>query len=467
MRSGVRRIGAAVLGALVLASIAGAAGPPISEYKVASFPTSITAGPDGNLWFIDDNSNGYGKITPAGVISTWNWDSVAGGNRGLSEIAAGPDGNIWFTMCTFPSGIGKVTPAGVFTEYTAGLTSCPNGITAGPGGDMWFTETYGAIGKISTGGQVTEFDGSAHAGLLSPASHPIGIAQGSDGNLWFTEWGNNRIGKITAGGQLAIQYQLAAGTGPTQIVAGPDGNLWFTEDTADRIGKLTTGGALTEYSLTAGSSPEGITVGPDGNLWFAESSGGRIAKITTAGVVTEYGDNLASPTGIAAGADGNIWFTENTGSRVAKADIHPGAVGPNFSVGATPASATTAAGGSVQYTLTWTALGGYMWAGSLTADITGLPTGATWSKPGGTGSEVWTISTDASTPAGSYPLTFTYTDGKMTNSATATLVVTAAPTTTPTTPTTPTVKPKPKPKPNLTPKCKRGQKSTKKKPCHK
>ncbi|MHB8471217.1 MAG: Vgb family protein, partial [Gaiellaceae bacterium] len=230
MRSGVRWLGAALLGALVLASIAGAAGPPISEYKVETLPTSIAAGPDGNLWFIDDNGNGYGKVTPAGVVNTWNWDNVGGPNRSLKQIAAGPDGNIWFTMCSFPSGIGKLTPAGAFTEYTAGLTSCPDGITAGPDGNMWFTETYGAIGKITPGGQVTEYDGPYHAGLLAAGSNPIGIVAGPDGNLWFTEWGNNRIGKISTSGVLLNQYQLASGTGPTQIVAGPDGNLWFTED---------------------------------------------------------------------------------------------------------------------------------------------------------------------------------------------------------------------------------------------
>ena len=34
-----------------------------------SVPQSITAGPDGNLWFTEDFGNKIGRITPAGVIT--------------------------------------------------------------------------------------------------------------------------------------------------------------------------------------------------------------------------------------------------------------------------------------------------------------------------------------------------------------------------------------------------------------
>jgi streptogramin lyase len=329
MRLAVRLLAAVSVGVLLLVSAAGAAGtPPISYYSVARLPTSIAAGHDGNLWFIDDNGNGFGNVTPAGVVSTWNWDNT-GTNRGLKQIAAGPDGNVWVTMC-IAQRIAKITPAGAVTEYAAGITSCPDGITAGPDGNMWFTETYGAIGKITMGGQVTEYDGPYHAGLLSAASHPIGIVAGPDGNMWFTEWGNDRIGKITTSGTLT-QYAVTSGSGPTGIVAGPDGNLWFTEDNGNRIGKITTAGAVTEYSsgIPSGSYPEGITAGPDGNLWFTEySSGGKIGRITPSGTVTEYGAGSASPYGIAAGADGNIWFTEYNGARIGRLDLHATAPTP-------------------------------------------------------------------------------------------------------------------------------------------
>lgn len=49
-------------------------------------------------------------------------------------ITAGPDGNLWFTE-EQGNRIGKITPGGVVTEYSTGITAdtYPEGITAGPG----------------------------------------------------------------------------------------------------------------------------------------------------------------------------------------------------------------------------------------------------------------------------------------------------------------------------------------------
>ncbi|HKF38664.1 MAG TPA: hypothetical protein VKB35_17340, partial [Ktedonobacteraceae bacterium] len=44
----------------------------ISEFPLPaanSSPTAITAGPDGNLWFIEPDGNKIGRITPGGATS--------------------------------------------------------------------------------------------------------------------------------------------------------------------------------------------------------------------------------------------------------------------------------------------------------------------------------------------------------------------------------------------------------------
>lgn len=94
---------------------------------------------------------------------------------------------------------------------------------------------------------------------------------------------------------------------------------------------------------------------------------------------------------------------------------------------ASPASTTsTVAGGNVVYNLTWGVFGG-----SWDLTVTGLPAWAYPTWPGGSQPMPVTITTDASTPAGTYTITFTGTRGAVTASATATLTVTAsAPTTT-------------------------------------
>jgi hypothetical protein len=100
----------------------------------------------------------------------------------------------------------------------------------------------------------------------------------------------------------------------------------------------------------------------------------------------------------------------------------------DFTLSAAPSSVSVGAGSSVQVTLSWATIGGYTWGGPLQTvggGPSGLPRGAGASSPGGNGSAVWTITTSATTPAGSYPLTFTVTDGKKTHSVSLTVIVTS------------------------------------------
>ncbi len=100
-------------------------------------------------------------------------------------------------------------------------------------------------------------------------------------------------------------------------------------------------------------------------------------------------------------------------------------VTPAFSLSVSPGSQTVAPGQtSGNYTMTATALNG--WMGAATYTVTGgLPAGATAHVNG----NLIAIGTTAGrTPAGSYTLTISGTDGTLTQTATATLAVTAPPT---------------------------------------
>lgn len=358
MRSRVQLLVAAVLASFLLVSAASAtgrtvpagasritSGAPVTNFAVGTSamfnsPTKLVAGSDGSLWFIYDNNNGYGKITPTGVVSAANWDNSV--SRHVADLAAGPDGNVWYTLCTgapFVPSIAKITPTLGFTAYGAGTPSgyfqggCPRGITAGPDGNMWFTDAH-YVGKITMSGQVTEYDVLPSNGTL------VNIVAGPDGNLWATDTGADQIAQISPSGGLVKLWQLRSGRGPESIVVGPDHNLWITEVGADLIGKLTTAGVLTEYTTGtdhfAYAGDSGIIVGPDGNLWFTQCPDGEIAKITTAGVVTEYASDggAGCPNGIAAGSDGNIWFADEGTNQI-------GRVSPSYTATPTTTPAPT------------------------------------------------------------------------------------------------------------------------------
>jgi streptogramin lyase len=55
---------------------------------------TLTAGPDGNIWFTDPYANQIGRITPDGKVREY---AVPTPNSFPAGITVGPDGNIWFT----------------------------------------------------------------------------------------------------------------------------------------------------------------------------------------------------------------------------------------------------------------------------------------------------------------------------------------------------------------------------------
>ncbi|WP_326551211.1 S8 family peptidase [Micromonospora sp. NBC_01813] len=98
----------------------------------------------------------------------------------------------------------------------------------------------------------------------------------------------------------------------------------------------------------------------------------------------------------------------------------------DFSVSVTPASGSTAPGGSVSATVATSTTSGSAQSVALTAS--GLPSGATASFSPSTvtsgGSSSLTIATSASTPAGTYPITVTGTGASATRTAAFSLTVT-------------------------------------------
>jgi hypothetical protein len=98
---------------------------------------------------------------------------------------------------------------------------------------------------------------------------------------------------------------------------------------------------------------------------------------------------------------------------------------PDFSVSATPASSTVTRGQPTSYNVTITPTGGF--AGAVGLSVSGLPTGAmgTFNPNPATSTSTLSVTTSATTPAGTYPLTITGTNGALTHQTSVTLVVQA------------------------------------------
>jgi uncharacterized repeat protein (TIGR01451 family) len=256
----------------------------VTEFSLASLgaiggPVAITSGPGGLLYFTLFQQ--IGSINPllgtdAAILASLTPSKPTSVDANLQGITAGPDGNLWFTEHD-TNQIGSVGPnlatATIHEFPLPQPSSSPYGITAGPDGALWFTEQSGnRIGRITTAGTVTN-----QFTLPGTNSAPIGITSGPDGNLWFTD-AVNQIGQISRSGTIHT-FPLPTGHAGLAITAGPDGNLWFTDGDNTEIGRISTAGTVIEYSMGITGVGVGIVTGPDGNLWFTETSVNKVGRL--------------------------------------------------------------------------------------------------------------------------------------------------------------------------------------------
>lgn len=285
-----------------------------------SNPGGIVFGPDGNIWYPSFNSAKIGRMTLAGVVSTF---TVAGGGAGINFICVGPDGNLWFTPNGFgATWIGTITTSGTIKQYPTGLAPV-GGITTGPDGNLWFVAyTPDSINSITTSGVVTSFTTG-----LTDGWGPDVITLGPDGNLWTHDNNQNAIVRTTPAG-ISTQFTYPGGATQSefaQIVTGSDGNLWFPTADTSAVGMSSPGGSIARYTvgLNAGADLDGIAAGPDGNIWFADN--GTTSAIGVINVVTKQITNYTNgvpvngaPGEMVLGPDGNLWTIEQSTNQITK-----------------------------------------------------------------------------------------------------------------------------------------------------
>ena len=214
-------------------------GGAITEFAlpgVGDYPTTI-ATVTGKVWFATDDSAAtarLGWISTTGVII----ELATGATRtAITSITGGPDGNLWVTEVSpdWGDAVSRVTTSGwgSFKNYRlANAHAGPQSITVGADNNLWFTESAGdKIGRITTTGTLTEF-------ALATGSGQQHIVAGPDGALWFTEKGNNKIGRMTTTGQLTELALPTASSQPFGIAKRQDGTLWFTEQAGNRLGEV-------------------------------------------------------------------------------------------------------------------------------------------------------------------------------------------------------------------------------------
>ncbi len=165
----------------------------MTEFPVptpSSRPYQIVAGPDGNLWFTEEEADIIGMITVDGLPSEFPTQNCCF----PTFITTGMDGRLWFTE-ELPGQIGAISTDGSVEYFTPPTAELLYGITTGPDGAAWFTGLAGTykLGKVQTDGQITE--------ILAPTvlTGIAGVTTGPDGNIWIAESQSNAIGRLDLG----------------------------------------------------------------------------------------------------------------------------------------------------------------------------------------------------------------------------------------------------------------------------
>jgi virginiamycin B lyase len=146
---------------------------------------------------------------------------------------------------------------------------------------------------------------------------PMLVAVGADGAVWHTSQ-DGRIGR-----DGAEWFDLPEGAAPYGIAAAGDGGAFFSAPGIDRLGRISAGGQVEMVDLPiAGSYPAMVTVSADGAAWAALNAAGKLARWHD-GVVDIVdipgGRTPAAPVGIAAWGD-RVWFADIAGASVGLAD---------------------------------------------------------------------------------------------------------------------------------------------------
>lgn len=233
----------------------------------------------------------------------------------ITHIAEGPDGFIWFTGAS----VGVVSRDGSVEM----LTNDPCGpVFVGVDRTVWCSTTppgliVEVIRRIGPDRSWRDFPVRAGAAISDLLGTP-------DGNIVFTESAKDRLGRLTADGQveeLALPPSLDR---PSALTIGADGAVFFA--TRRAVARWIADGTYQQFRadmVFAGRSAQtgftSMAATDDGSLWLGvpaelrtsgKMRGGAIVRLTADGSFAEVVTLplLVSPAFVTAGNDGSIWF---------------------------------------------------------------------------------------------------------------------------------------------------------------
>lgn len=271
----------------------------------SSGPRDIAFDASGTL-FVATPSRIY-RLTSAGALGLF-----ASGLCCMSKIEFGPDGNLYFANEN-TNQVMFIRPDGSTSVVTSGLQH-PLDVAFSPAGEMYVSEFGKDILRVSAGGTASFF-GEADFG----PNDPLHITFDAKGNLYGH--GNGTLFKFdSAGRDMGFKidnddprYMLGyPKANPGGIAFDRNGYLYVADSPNAKITRISPDGHL--EILVRGFNPNGIALGADGNIYAISSADfpqapGELWRITPQGRLESIAKFRDAPNTMAADTLGNMYVS--------------------------------------------------------------------------------------------------------------------------------------------------------------
>src|ERR1019366_5909839 len=304
----------------------------------------VAAAPNGSFLIADRFNNRIRQVNTNGIIIT-----VAGTNN----IGFAGDG-------------GAANLARLNRPYGVALDLWGNYSVADTGNNRILkVDTNGVISTVAGSG-TAGFDGDGAAATNTALNAPSGVAVDAAGNLFIADYGNNRVRKVDAAGVistiagtnsagfagdggLAVNSKLSS---PQGVAVDSTGNLFIADYGNNRIRRVDASGNITTFAGTNSSGylgdggaatntrlnlPTGVAVDPSGYVMIADCNNNRIRQVSPSGIISTVAGNgstaysgdgdaptnasLYQPFGLTVEAAGSLLIADQNHSRIRRVTL--------------------------------------------------------------------------------------------------------------------------------------------------
>jgi virginiamycin B lyase len=281
--------------------------PGFAEFPMlvkTDIPTAVAAAPNGTVWFTIEFSDAIG------VFRNGKIDRIPKGAQNLEPLGLAADGagGAWYSD-TQMRAISQISPEGVIHSFPLPTPIVRLGrLGVASDGAVWFADIVTAsVTRLKDGVFIRHDVGSFGA-------TPYGIAVDTGDAVWTTLQGADRLGYISANGEVSAQDVPTRNSGLGDIVVDQRGAVWFLELRANKIGRLAEGRFVEFEVPTPSAGLIALAAAPDGAVWFTELSAGRLGRVRD-GRLAEFRlpRPESRPFGVAVDAANNVWYTDLSG----------------------------------------------------------------------------------------------------------------------------------------------------------